>query len=194
MSAEYLEPISKLRVNRVGSAGAADGAPKGGFGIGSLSFSSRLIPAIAAVSVLINIIMLFRPESVLPLIKEVALDNDLSRVYFVVGLDNLLDTLPAEGNVLLRFEGFGQLERESQEDIPLLMYFRAAYKLYPRRVYVVSPEVVVNTGEDISANPFSPSAEWLEGNSVSIVISLAMASDGSVYSRVQSIGSVGKER
>ncbi len=146
-----------------------------------------LLAAAAAVSLLLNLAALFRHESVLPLIKEVVIDDDIFRVYFIVGMDNFLDTLQPDGNVLLRFEGFGELERESQEDIPLLMYFRTVYKLYPRRVHVVSPDVVVNTGEDISANPFDPSPEWLEENSVSILLTLARAPDGSVRTRIQNI-------
>lgn len=121
------------------------------------------------------------------LCKSVLIDKDISKLYFSTGLDRFLEQTAPEGNIVLKFDGFGKLKRESDTDAPVLIYFRSVYRLYPRKVFAVSPDVVVNTGEDLTENPFAPDLNWMYENGVRKEITLVQDPQGRIYTRVKDI-------
>lgn len=139
------------------------------------------------ISLLINIFMSVSKDSVLMLCKTVLVDGDISKMYFSTGLDRFLEEAAPEGNMVLKFVGFGKLKRESDTDAPVLIYFRSVYRLYPRRVFAVAPDVVVNTGEDLTENPFNPDLNWMEENGVRKIITLVRDSQGRIYTRIKEL-------
>ena len=139
------------------------------------------------VSLLINCWLNVRKDSVLMLCKTVLVDKDISKLYFSTGLDRFLEQAAPEGNIVLKFAGFGQLKRESDTDAPVLIYFRSVYRLYPRKVFAVAPDVVVNTGEDLTENPFNPDLKWMYENGVRKVITLVRDPQGRIYTRIRDI-------
>ena len=148
----------------------------------------RLLCYLTAVSIAINIAMNLSPGSMFRFVREVVVEGNNARVFFVIGMDKFLEGIGSRGNVMLRFEGFGELEAEDQSDLPFMLYARAVYTLYPLKVHVVSPEVVVNAGADISANPFEPPDEWLCDNSVDKVVTMVKSPEGHIFTRVRHPG------
>jgi len=146
-----------------------------------------LLIGVIIISLLINCYMSFHDDSVFILCKKVLVDGEISKVYFSTGLDQFLDKAVPEGNMVLKFKGFGKLKRESDEDVPLLIYFRAVYRLYPQKVFTVSPDVIVNTGKDFTDNPFNPDLQWMQKNGVKKVITLTRDLQGRIYNKVDSI-------
>jgi hypothetical protein len=146
-----------------------------------------ILIVLIVISIMINLWMGFNGESVLHLCKQVIIDKDISKVYFSTGLDKFLEKAAPEGNVVLKFEGFGKLKRESDTDAPVLIYFRSVYRLFPRKVFAVAPDIVVNTGEDLTENPFNPDLKWMHKNDVRKVITLVQDTQGRIYTRVKDI-------
>jgi hypothetical protein len=81
-------------------------------------------------------------------------------------IDSLLADVPPYGDILLRFAGFGRADESAVEFI----YYRSAYRLYPRRVLVAQPETVINRGRDILEAHFEPDEAWLRQHQVSCII------------------------
>jgi hypothetical protein len=110
-------------------------------------------------------------------------------------LDRFLDKAAPTGNIVLRFQGFPKPRREHDRATPLLTYFRAVYHLYPRKVFVVPENVIVNTGEDLAGNPFNPKVEWMLSNGVTKIITLSKDENGVVRTFVDTPSSLsGKMR
>ena len=131
--------------------------------------------------------MSFHQDSVLMFMKQILIEEDVTRVYFSTGLDKFLEQAVPEGNLVLKFKGFGTLKRESDTDAPVLIYFRSVYRLYPRKVFAVPPDVVVNTGKDITENPFNPDMKWMQKNGVRKVITLTRDPKGRIYNKLEDI-------
>jgi len=137
-----------------------------------LPYKVIAITLLVIISIAINIYSLFRPGPLVDIIQQVMIKDDQSRIYFNTGLDRFLAEKVPEGNLFLKFKGYGKLDKESDTDTPLLIYMRAYYTLYPRHTYVVEPEVIVNKGEDIMKNPFNPDLKWLKEHGVSKVVTI----------------------
>ncbi len=101
----------------------------------------QIIAVLIAVSIAVNIVSFIRPGPLVDIIYQVLFKEDMTHVYFNTGLDQFLAKYVAEGNLFIKFKGYGSLNKES--DTPLLIYMRAYYTLYPRKVYVVKPGIVV---------------------------------------------------
>ena len=136
-------------------------------------------------SLILNLSMNFKDGSILMLEKEYLIDKKNDKFYFITGLDKFLDKAAPTGNLLLKFKGFGVLNRESDTDTSLIMYFRAVYHLYPRKVFTVANDVIVNTGEDLYNNPFNPSKDWMTENGVTTVITLTKDNNGQIRQEIQ---------
>jgi len=148
---------------------------------------SKVLLLLVLISLLMNLWMSFDSNSVLALVKEVAYDGNIRRVYLVTGMDQFLEKVNPPGNVVLKFNGFKQLNRGEDDTGPLVIYFRSVYYLYPQKVFTVPPGTKVNDGEHILANPFHPNLPWMQENGVSTVISINKAPDGKIYNQVQNI-------
>lgn len=149
--------------------------------------SPMIILSLVAISLLLNLWMSVQPNSVLALLKEVVVDKNMSRVYLATGMDVFLAKAAPSGNLVLKFKGFPKPKKESDGAVPLLIYFRAVYDLYPRRVFAVPPNVVVNTGEDLAAHPFNPDIDWMRKNDIRKVITLTRTDNGSIYTKVENV-------
>jgi hypothetical protein len=57
-------------------------------------------------------------------------------------------------------------------------YFRTAYDLYPRRVFVAPAETVVNGGWDLMGVSFNPDQSWLSSHAVRSVLTLGFDAAG----------------
>lgn len=134
-----------------------------------------------------NVWMSFRQDSHFAFLKEVVIDKDESRVFLVVGLDRFLDKAAPTGNIVLRFNGFQTNKKESEDAGRLLIYFRSVYRLYPRRVFAVSANTIVNTPDDLDAHPFNPSLEWMRKHGVSKRITFTKDVQGNIRTRIISI-------
>lgn len=141
----------------------------------------RIILALVLLSLVINLVRTFHPDSLLALIKEVAYDGDTKRVYLVTGMDRFLEGLNPPGNVVLKFNDFKKLERGIDDTGPLVIYFRSVYYLYPRKVFAVPPNTKVNDGKHILSNPFNPDMKWMQDNGVSTVININKVPGGIGY-------------
>lgn len=148
---------------------------------------SKIILLLVLLSLLLNLCMSFHRDSLLVLIKEVVYDGNISRVYLITGMDKFLGSVDPPGNVVMKFNGFKQLERGQDNTGPLVIYFRSVYYLYPRKVFAVPPGTKVNDGDHILANPFNPNAQWMQDNGVSTVILFNKSPDGRIYNKVQNI-------
>ncbi|NOY75593.1 MAG: hypothetical protein GXP32_07355 [Kiritimatiellaeota bacterium] len=134
-----------------------------------------------------NVWSSLQPTSRLTLLKQVLLEKDESRVFLGIGLDRFLDEAAPEGNIILKFNGFPKPKKEHDRATPLLTYFRAVYHLYPRRVFVVPPGVIVNTGVYMADNPFHPSVEWMRKNNVLRIITLTRDPNGGIHTMVEKL-------
>ena len=157
-----------------------------------LKYRYHIVLLLIVISILINLRMSFHDGSVLALSKRVLVDKDIFPVYFSTGLDQFLEQVAPEGNVVLKFEGFGKLKRESDVDAPVLIYFRSVYRLYPRKVFAVPLDVVVNTGEDLTKKPFNPDLKWMQEHGVRKEITLVRDSQGRIYNRIKDIKAIKK--
>lgn len=151
-----------------------ENTPNYEIGLKSPTISYKIIIAIGLViiSIFINLYAFMKPGPLVGIINEVVFQKNNTRVYFNTGLDNFLKAKVPKGNLFLKFKGYGQLDKESDADIPLMIYMRAYYTLYPRQTFVVKPGIVVNKGQDIIKNPFNPDTQWLKENGVSKVVTI----------------------
>jgi hypothetical protein len=131
-----------------------------------------IIFTLIVISIMINIYSFARPGPLVDILYRIIMNNDRSIVYLNTGLDNFIEKNVHEGNLFLKFKGYGMLEKESDNDVPLMIYMRICYKMYPREVYVVKPDVVVNKGADIMKNPFNPDKQWLKEHGVKKVLTI----------------------
>jgi hypothetical protein len=149
-----------------------------------------ILIAVATSSLLVNLLANLGENSIFTELRKVVIDNDKSSVYFITGLDSFLEkSLKGGGNVVLKFNGFGELKRESDAGVPLLIYFRTVYSLYPRKVFAVPPGVVVNTGKDIFDSNFNPDIEWMLKHHVGYAVTLSKDAEGRIYNKVEQISS-----
>ncbi len=175
--------------------------------------ATRII-AVLAVLLLGNLYLEFRPGSLFSLVKAVAFDKAVTPVYLCVGMDNLIKSLPAEGNIWLEFRGFdanpvdgggaegekgrgafwmrivANFEEQKQSDmadLAALIYFRANYASFPRRVYVADDETVITNGRHIVENVFSPDGEWLKAHEVRMRVVITRNSSGEIFNRVDKL-------
>lgn len=154
-----------------------DQAPMEGHGLlcpkkHSIPYKTIAITLLLVISLMINIYSFLRPGPLVAIIKKSVIKQDNSIFYFITGLDKFLINKVPKGNLFLKFKGYGALDKESDSDLPLLIYMRAYYTLYPRETFVVKPGVVVNKGEDIMKNPFDPDTEWLKKHGVTKVVTI----------------------
>lgn len=149
--------------------------------------SPIIILSLVVISLLLNFWMSFQGNSVLALLNQVLIEKNKSRVYLATGMDAFLAKAAPSGNVVLKFKRFPNPKKEHDGAVPLLIYFRTVYDLYPRRVFAVPPNVVVNTEEDLAAHPFNPDIDWMRKNDIRKVITLTRTENDSIYTKVEDI-------
>jgi len=70
-----------------------------------------------------------------------------------------------DANVVLKLAGYARTNPAVENSLGYF-YYRTAYALYPRRVYVAPADQVINDGGDILRAGFNPSRQWLEEHDV----------------------------
>ena len=75
-------------------------------------------------------------------------------------IDKLYRPESANGNFLLKFEGFDSTNL-NHVNFAARTYYRANYLLFPKRVYVHDSKTSINFGGDIIDAKFSPNIKWL---------------------------------
>lgn len=84
-----------------------------------------------------------------------------------------------DGNVAIRFVGFRPDDPDDVEFVSRF-YYRAAYSIWRRRVFVTGTQRVINGGEDLLAQPFDPDESWLRRRGVVATITIRRTHDGSI--------------
>ena len=74
-----------------------------------------------------------------------------------------------QGNVVLKLAGYARTNPAVENSLGYF-YYRAAYALYPRRVYVAPADEVINNGKDIMRAEFHPGRQWLQEHDVRSVL------------------------
>jgi hypothetical protein len=82
-----------------------------------------------------------------------------------------------DGNVALCFIGF-RADDPGDVEFVSRFYYRAAYSIWPRRVFVTEADRVINGGEDVLAEPFEPGREWLRSRGIVATITVRRMPDG----------------
>lgn len=141
----------------------------------------RAILALIIISLIINLILTFQPNSLFDLIKEVVFDQNNRRVYLVTGMDEFLKQINPKGNVVLKFKNFKRNKNKHNGTGISWIYFRAVYFLYPRKVFAVPPNTKVNDEDQLLCNPFDPDEKWMKNNGVSTIISINKVPGGISY-------------
>jgi len=97
-------------------------------------------------------------------------------------VDQVIAGAAPAGNVLLRFAGFDP-DAAANARFAARFYYRAAYTLWPRRVFVAPPGRIINGGKDLLCDPFHPDARWLTDHQVRAVLEAVREPDGSIQFR-----------
>ena len=169
------------------------------------------VSILLSLTLLVNLFINLGPQSLLALIKSVAVQKNITPVYLCVGTDNLLlNELPPEGNVFMRFLGFDVPYSRSDAskniddssfwlrmtanfddfsaldfaDVAALVYFRAVHTLYPRKVLACPDGKIVTNGRQLIANRFEPELEWLQAHDVRSVLTLIRDENGNIHKEV----------
>ena len=82
-----------------------------------------------------------------------------------------------DGSVLLRFVGY-TAGNGRDGYVASLLYYRAGYILYPRRVYAAPEERIINQGRDILQAEFNPDLPWLRAHNVRSILTLRKDASG----------------
>ena len=146
-----------------------------------------LFSILVMTALIINIVHAFAPNSMLRLIKEVNWDKNNSKMYLSTGMDEFLDNVAPEGNIILQFRGFSNFTDDTTFDTTLVLYMRSVYKLYPRKVFTVPKNVIVNTGNAIQNNPLNVSKKWLITHDIRKIITITRSPQGKIFEKVESI-------
>jgi hypothetical protein len=91
-------------------------------------------------------------------------------------IDRLFGTIGGTGNVLLRIQPGP--DRASAEPFAEMIYYRATYTVYPRRVYGGGASDVINNGRDLLSVSFSPDERWLDEHRVATTITFRVDERG----------------
>jgi len=103
------------------------------------------------------------------------------------GMDPLVATAADGGNLAMHFDGFDPAEFH-QGLLMSMLYFRAAYALYPHRVLVGPDGRVINSATDLAAASSTlPDDNWLKRHDVRAVMDIHQIAGGGVYQQVRAI-------
>lgn len=133
-------------------------------------YKTIILSILIIISIGINIAAFLQPSPLISILHQILIEKDVTRVYLNTGLDEFLAENVLKGNLFLKFRGYDTSGKANDFITPNLIYMRAYYTLYPRETYVVKPDVVVNNGHDILADPFHPDKAWLQEHGVKKVV------------------------
>jgi hypothetical protein len=84
----------------------------------------------------------------------------------------IADSTPPGQGIFFKYE-FG--DRGENAAFAQTIYFLGVYRVYPRRVLVADPAVMINDGHNILKNNTYPSDPWLREQGISSVLSVIMS-------------------
>jgi hypothetical protein len=128
-------------------------------------------------ALLINLALLAFDFSLVKVLRKIVIDKDESPIYFATGIDKLIDAVNPSGNIFLLFRGF---DGESARDVASIMFFRAAYGAYPKKIFVSSEEMRIVRGTEFLGLDFPPDDQSLARKGISDVIIFQRNSAGQV--------------
>ncbi len=102
--------------------------------------------------------------------------NNKSILQPYLNADAIYDNYAKSGNVFVGFSGF-DLSDEIQMGMMETFYFRGAYSLYPRKVYIADKDKVVNNARDMARHNVMPSIDMIQNNRIEYVLFLKNGSD-----------------
>ncbi len=92
-------------------------------------------------------------------------------------VDKAFASFAEKGNVVLRFQGFNATQVRHLDFIEF-EYYRAAYAVYPRRVFCGDVNDVLNSARDVLKVAFNPSEPWLDAHQVATVVTFRVGEQG----------------
>ena len=152
-----------------------------------LSLKQKALFIIITAALLINAVLLLEKKSTIWILKEVLIDKNKSRLYLATGMDSLLDKAVPHGNLFIKFNGFPVLNNDLDTDLPLIIYMRSVFHLYPRRVFTVPDNVAVTKGNAILKADFKPDIKWLQSHGVTKVITITKTPNSNIYTKVETV-------
>lgn len=102
--------------------------------------------------------------------------NNKSILQPYLNADAIYDNYAKSGNVFVGFSGF-DLSDETQMGMMETFYFRGAYSLYPRKVYIAEKDRVVNNAQDMARHNTMPSIDMIRNNRIAYVLFLKKRPD-----------------
>jgi hypothetical protein len=100
-------------------------------------------------------------------------------------VDQIVVSAGTAGNLFVRFTGFSP-DDPADALFASRFYYRAAYTLWPRRIFVGPPDRIINDGEDLISTRFERNTEWLGRHHVRAVLRVVRTADGSIEFRTDS--------
>jgi len=117
------------------------------------------------------------------MLKEIIIDKNDQSIFFITGIDRLIQQIRPSGNLFLKFEGFKSPEGQgwgSPEDAASIMYFRVAYLLYPHKVFTAPEGSKIVRGTEFLDLNFSPSDDWLREMKITNILTFFRDEKGQI--------------
>jgi hypothetical protein len=97
-------------------------------------------------------------------LHKILVRGDRTSLQMVEGLDAFLDQAVPDGNLFVQFDGFDQMPGGGHA--PTLIYFRAVYHLWPRRVYTGPEDRIITRGDNLTVPQPTPDPAWLAARGI----------------------------
>ncbi|HPN84244.1 MAG TPA: hypothetical protein PK821_02805 [Victivallales bacterium] len=138
-------------------------------------FKRKAFLILISAALLINIIVLIFRFYLSSMIKDVVLLGKLDSISLTKEIDERLDKINPPGNLFVRFEGFKSKDGAgwgALEDVASIMYFRMAYKMYPKIVFACSENTKIVRGNEFLDADFPPEKSWLRSKNISGILTI----------------------
>lgn len=139
-----------------------------------------------SLAVCFNILLLTAPDSFPSMLYSVVIKNEKKPVEYPVKIDNFLRLAAPDGNVMIRFENF-ENNRKIAERMVSLVYYRSVYSLYPRKVFVSEPGMIIKEGWEPAFAKFAPDKDWFGKNDVRNILVFGCSDDGAIYTSAEKV-------
>jgi len=134
-------------------------------------------------SICLNILVLVFQFPISKMLKEIIINKNEQSIFFITGIDNLIQQIKPSGNLFLKFEGFKSPDGQgwgSPEDAASIMYFRIAYLLYPYKVFTAPAGSKIVRGTEFLDLNFSPSDDWLRKMKITSILTFFRDEKGQI--------------
>jgi hypothetical protein len=132
---------------------------------------------------LVNSSVVFFRFPLVTLLYKLLVKGTDEQIYFITGIDRLVKELNPEGNLFVQFYGFDGRDVgsfASSGDTASIMFFRIAYCIYPKKVFVAPKGTKIVRGTEFLNSDFNPDDEWLAENNVGGILSFHRDETGQI--------------